>query len=63
MLTNTERGLLRRYEQACYALKFRRAHEDMTELAYIAEARQLFLRYEYARFFAQNTFENGRLAL
>ena len=54
------------YEAACAALKRRRDRKEIADAAFLAGTRQLYNAYQKdldAEFYAENTWENGRLAL
>ena len=66
LLTDRERAIQRVYEAACAALKRRRDREEIADAAFLAGTRQLYNAYQKdldAEFYAENTWENGRLAL
>ena len=66
LLTNRERAIQRVYEAAANALKQRRDRKEITDEAFLAGTRQLYNHYQKdldAEFYAENTWENGRLAL
>jgi hypothetical protein len=69
LLTKREREILRVYETACAALQRRCNRKEIAYEAYLAGIKQLKAAYDRdlaaaeEDFYADNTWENGRLAL